>query len=289
MFSIRECFRRYSFLKTGTKDLLRLGFFAVFIIALAASGAGSVSYNWQWYRVTRYLFTVTDGRFYPGPLLDGLLVTLEISAASLFFSLCAGMAAALLRLSDSLIGRILSRVYLEAVRNTPLLIQLFFIYFVISPIFSISPFASAVLALSLFEGAYTSEIIRAGIMSVPRGQWEAAYSLGMKKSTVYIKVIFPQAAGQILPILASQSISLVKDSSLVSTIAIYDLTMRGQEIVADTFLTFEIWFAVALIYLLVAALLGALVSGIGRKTGRRKKGRDSGDAPRKGRERQKIS
>jgi polar amino acid transport system permease protein len=126
-----------------------------------------------------------------------------------------------------------------------------------------------VLALSLFEGAYTSEIIRAGILSVPKGQWEAAYSLGMSKKNIYLRIIFPQAAPQMLPILASQSVSLVKDSSLVSTIAIYDLTMRGQEIVADTFLSFEIWFTVALIYLAVTGLLSLLVSRFEGKTARR--------------------
>lgn len=264
-------FKKYSSLNYRTKDLVNLVSFALFMILLVSYGAGSLDYNWQWFRVPRYIFRETGEGLAAGPLLKGLAVTLEISGISLIFAFFAGLAAALGRLSDSFFARALSRIYLEAVRNTPLLIQLFFIYFVISPIFGISAFISAVTALSLFEGAYTSEIIRAGIMSVPRGQWEAAYSLGMGKTAVYLKVVFPQAASRIAPILASQSVSLVKDSSLVSTIAIYDLTMRGQEIVADTFLTFEIWFTVALVYLCVTLFLGYLVHMLEKKLGRKRK------------------
>ena len=257
--------KKYSSLDHRKKDLVKFLSFAVFTLLIIVTGINRLEYNWQWYRVPRYIFSFTEGKLIPGALLKGLAVTLEISAVSLFFAFTAGLVTALFRLSDSILARVVSRVYLESVRNTPLLIQLFFIYFVISPIFSISAFTSAVAALSLFEGAYTSEIIRAGIMSVPGGQWEAALSLGMGKGTIYTKIIFPQAIRQMLPMLVSQSVSLVKDSSLVSTIAIYDLTMRGQEIVADTFLSFEIWFSVALIYLAVTGLLSWIVSIIEKK------------------------
>lgn len=257
--------KKYSALDHKKKDLVKFLFFAGFAILLVVAGTGNLDYNWQWYRVPRYIFSFTGGKIIPGPLLQGLAVTLNISAVSLFFAFTAGLVTALFRLSDSILARFIARVYLESVRNTPLLIQLFFIYFVISPIFSISAFVSAVTALSLFEGAYTSEIIRAGIMSVPRGQREAALSLGMGTGTIYTKIIFPQAIRQMLPMLVNQSVSLVKDSSLVSTIAIYDLTMRGQEIVADTFLSFEIWFSVALIYLFVTGLLSWAASIIEKK------------------------
>jgi polar amino acid transport system permease protein len=124
----------------------------------------------------------------------------------------------------------------------------------------ISGFVSAVLALSLFEGAYASEIFRAGIVSIQRGQWEAAFSIGLNRYRTYRFVILPQALRHILPPLTSQAISLIKDSALVSTIAIYDLTMRGQAIIAETFLVFEIWFTVAAIYLSITLLLSATVS-----------------------------
>jgi polar amino acid transport system permease protein len=153
-----------------------------------------------------------------------------------------------------------ARGYLELVRNTPLLVQLFFIYFVLSPIFEISAFASAVLTLSLFEGAYASEIFRAGILSIHRNQWEAAFSLGLGTWRTYRLVILPQAVRRILPPLTSQAVSLVKDSALVSTIAIYDLTMQGQAIIAETYLVFEIWFTVAAIYLGVTLALSFSVA-----------------------------
>nr|MBC8442093.1 amino acid ABC transporter permease [Candidatus Desulfobacula maris] len=149
--------------------------------------------------------------------------------------------------------------YVETIRNTPLLIQIFLIYFVISPVFNISAFASAVIALSLFEGAYSSEIIRSGIINIPKEQYEAAQSIGMSVPVIYIKVIIPQMLRQTLPMLAGQSVSLIKDSALVSTISIYDLTMQGQRIVSETFLTFEIWFAVALCYLVITASLSFII------------------------------
>ena len=137
--------------------------------------------------------------------------------------------------------------------------QLFFIYFVLSPILNISGFASAVLALSLFEGAYASEIFRAGIVSIHREQWEAAFSIGLNTYQTYRLIILPQALRRILPPLTSQAVSLVKDSALVSTIAIYDITMRGQTIIAETFMVFEIWFTVAAIYLIMTLTLSASV------------------------------
>ncbi len=219
-----------------------------------------LGYNWQWYRVPRYLLTFEDGRFMAGPLLEGLKVTLHISAVGLVLAFGFGLMAALFRLSNSLVARILARGYLELIRNSPLLVLLFLIYFVLGPILGISRFTSAVLALSLFEGAYASEIFRAGIVSIQKGQLEAAYSLGLSTFDTYWYIILPQAFRMILPPLASQAISLVKDSALVSTVAIFDLTMRGQEVIADTFLTFEIWFVVAAIYLVITVTLSIIVN-----------------------------
>lgn len=225
------------------------------IVLVAAALSGTVSYKWQWYRVPKYLFQIRDGSYTLGRLLQGVVVTLEISGLSLVCTFVIGLVTALFRLSHSVVARGLARVYLELVRNTPLLIQIFLIYFVIAPIFNFGPFFSAVLALSLFEGAYTSEIIRAGITGIPRSQWESAYSLGLSSFITYRKVILPQAMRQVLPPLTSQAISLIKDSALVSTIAIYDLTMQGQAIVSETFLSFEIWFTVAAIYLVLTLFL----------------------------------
>ncbi|MCB2144959.1 MAG: amino acid ABC transporter permease [Deltaproteobacteria bacterium] len=219
-----------------------------------ASGAG-LGYNWQWYRVPRYLYTFSEGHFLAGPLLKGLMVTLKVSAVSLVLSSLLGLVTAVCRLSGSFAARAVSRGYLELIRNTPLLVQLFFIYFVFSPMVDLSRFASAVLALSLFEGAYASEIIRAGILAVPQGQWEAAESIGLGRLPTYRHVVLPQALRHMTPPLVSQAVSLIKDSALVSTIAIYDLTMKGQEIIAETYLVFELWFTIAAIYLILTLSL----------------------------------
>jgi polar amino acid transport system permease protein len=230
---------------------------AVWVLSLTSD---RVSYYWQWYRVPRYLFTVMDGQFIPGPLLSGLWVTVKITAVSLVLALAIGLATAFLRLSGSYIGRTIARGYLELVRNTPLLVQLFFIYFVLSPVFDFNAWTAAVIALSLFEGAYASEIFRAGIVSIHRGQWEAALSLGLNMVETYRHVVLPQAIRRILPPLTGQAISLIKDSALVSTIAVYDLTMQGQAVIAETFLVFELWFVVAAIYLVLTLSLSVMVN-----------------------------
>ncbi len=224
-----------------------------------------LGYNWQWYRVGKYLVSMSDLGPEPGLLLQGLAVTVRISVVSLALSSFIGLASALLKLSSSLVGRIIAEVYIELIRNTPLLIQLLFWYFVIAPVFELGAFSTAVIALSLFEGAYASEIIRGGILAVPRGQWEAAYSLGMSKGLAYRWVVLPQAIRTMLPPLAGQGVSLIKDSALVSAIAVYDLTMQGQAIVAETFLSFEIWFTVALLYLAMTLPLSQLVRFIEKK------------------------
>jgi polar amino acid transport system permease protein len=169
-----------------------------------------------------------------------------------------GLVTALLRMSNSFVGRALARGYLELIRNTPLLVQLFFIYFVLAPVLGFGRFTAGVLALSLFEGAYASEIFRAGIVSIDRGQWEACHSLGLRAIDTYRYIILPQAIRRILPPLTSQAVSLIKDSALVSTIAIYDLTMRAQIIISETFLTFEVWFTVAAIYLVLTVMLSTI-------------------------------
>ena len=136
----------------------------------------------------------------------------------------------------------------------------FFLYFVLAPIFDLNRFYAAILALSLFEGAYASEIFRAGIVSIHQGQWEAAYSLGLSTFHTYRYIVLPQAVRRILPPLTGQAISLIKDSALVSTIAVYDLTMQGRAIIAETFLTFEIWFTIAAMYLMVTVTLSLVVN-----------------------------
>ncbi len=252
---------RYPPVLDGAKFMLVVLVFIWFM----AWGTEKLGYLWQWYRIPKYILTIEHAALIPGPLLQGLFVTFKITCVSFIFAFAFGLISALFRLSDSFLARTLARVYLEIIRNTPLLVQLFFIYFVLGPILDISRFMSAVLALSLFEGAYASEIFRAGILSIHKGQWEAAYSLGLSRLDTYRRIILPQAIRRILPTLTSQAISLIKDSALVSTVAIYDLTMRGQEIIAETYLAFEIWFTVAAMYLVITVSLSFLVTFMERR------------------------
>lgn len=217
--------------------------------ALAKEG---VQYEWQWNRVWRHFGRFTSHGFVPGPLLKGIAVTLWIAALGLIFSLIAGLTAAIMRLSPWPACFFLAWIYVTLWRNTPLLLQLFFAYFLISPLLGLSPFWTATLALAAFEGAYLAEIFRAGILSVPKGQWEASLSLGLNARQTFRLVIMPQATRNMMPALTNQAISLVKDTSLVSAIAVADLTMRSQAIVAETFLAFEVWLLAGAIYLLIA-------------------------------------
>ena len=141
-------------------------------------GADAMGYNWQWYRIPRYFWRVIDGEFIWGPLMTGLAVTIELSIYAMVLTLAIGLVTALLRMSESISGQLLAKVYLEAIRNTPMLVQLLVFYFVIAPVLGIERFWTGVLCLGVFEGAFASEIIRAGINSVPRGQWEASASIG---------------------------------------------------------------------------------------------------------------
>lgn len=242
------------------------GFLAVVtvILWLVVRGAANQGYHWQWFRVPSHLLTWTAGRPAAGPILKGLAVTLNITWISLILTFAIGLITALLRLSGSMVGRIIARVYLETARNTPLLVQLFFIYFVVAPVLGIERFAAAVLALSLFEGAYASEIYRAGIVSIHRGQWEAARSLGLGTWHCYRLVILPQAIRRVLPPLTSQAVSLIKDSSLVSVLAVYEMTMQANAIVSQTFLVFEMYFTIAAIYLALTLALSRMVARLER-------------------------
>lgn len=201
----------------------------------------------------------------PGPLLVGLWVTLKISALSLVFALLLGLVAGLGRVSSNPAAANLAATYVELIRGTPLLVQIFIMYFFIGSVLSLSPLTAGVAALSVFTGAYVAEIVRAGIEAVPKGQMEAARSLGMSVAQAMRFVILPQALRRTLPPLAGQFISLIKDSSLVSIIAITDLTKAGREVVSSTFNPFEVWFTVALMYLALTFSLSLLVRRLERR------------------------
>jgi polar amino acid transport system permease protein len=239
--------------------VLQFALLVVLAVALVVHGGQSMGYNWQWYRVPQFLYRVVDGEIIWGPLLLGLMVTLEISALGLILTAAIGLTAALLRLSHSIVGRALARCYLEIIRNTPLLVQLYLFYFVIAPILGIERFWTGVLCLSVFEGSFATEIIRAGIQAVPAGQWEAAASLGLSRYVTMRRVILPQALRLIFPPMTGLAVSLIKHSAIVSVIAIFDLTNEARNVIADTFMTFEIWLTTAAIYLVITISLSIFV------------------------------
>ncbi len=190
-----------------------------------------------------------------GPIVEGLIVTVEISIYSLIIALVLGLIIGLMRISDNPALRNLSILYIEIIRGTPLLVQIFIMYFFIGTVLDLERFTAGVVALSVFTAAYVAEIIRSGIQSVAVGQMEAARSLGMSYPKAMIYVILPQAFKRTLPPMAGQFINLIKDSSLVSVISITDLTKAGREVVSGSFAPFEVWFTVALLYLLLTSSL----------------------------------
>lgn len=257
--------RRARRLRKASLDVAQFALFVGLLAWLLVKGAGSMGYNWQWYRVPRYLVQVFDGEVFLGPLLKGLLVTLEISALALLLTVVIGLGAALLRLSGSVAGRWLVISYVEAIRNTPLLVQLYLVYFILSPILGLERFWAGVLCLAVFEGAFAAEIFRGGIMAVRKGQWESAWALGLSRGQAYRFVVLPQALRVILPPLAGLGVSLIKHSAIVSVIAVFDLTNEGRNVISDTFMTFEIWLTVAALYLCVTVLLSLGVGLLERR------------------------
>jgi len=200
-----------------------------------------------------------------GVLLKGLLMTVKLSLISLCFAIILGLIAALMRISSNPLSRNFAFLYVEIIRGTPLLVQIFIVYFFLGTIFDLDRFTAGIAALSVFTGAYIAEIIRSGIQSISPGQMEAARSLGMSYPKAMIYVVLPQAFKRTLPPMAGQFINLIKDSSLVSVISITDLTKAGREVVAGSFATFEVWFAVAALYLVLTSTLSFGVQRIEKR------------------------
>ncbi|MEZ9847697.1 amino acid ABC transporter permease [Vibrio breoganii] len=244
----------------------------IIVLALAVawildSGAQAMGYRWQWDRVPDYIAFYEDGEWWPAELLEGLLVTIQISMISLVATLAIGLVTALLRNSNSVVGRTIATGYVELIRNTPLLVQIYLLYFVFGPVIGLDRFSTAVLALALFQGAYTAEIFRAGLNSIERGQLEAARSLGLSRTFTFWDVILPQVIQRTLPPLTNEVISLIKNSSIVSVMAVFDLTTEARNIVSETAMPFEIWFSVAIIYLALTLSLSAIAAWLEHKLG----------------------
>lgn len=227
---------------------------------LIYAGAAAMEYRWQWYRVGPFFYRIVDGEFIAGPLIRGIIVTLQLAGVSSVLAILIGAFTAIGRMSNSIAGRSIATTYLEIIRNTPLLVQLFMFYFVLAPIFGIDRFWAGVLCLAAFEGSFAAEIIRGGIQAVDRGQYEASDATGLSKFDKYFCVILPQALPLILPPLTGLLISLIKHSAIVSVIAVAELTTEGLNLISDTYMAFEIWFIVAGMYLVLTTSLSVLVN-----------------------------
>ncbi len=206
-----------------------------------------------------------NSHYQPGPLLMGLIMTIKISLASIVIALVIGFITGLMRISTNPLLKNLAVTYIELIRGTPLLVQIFIVYFFIGTIFNMTRFIAGAFALAVFEGAYIAEIIRAGIQSISKGQTEASLALGMNYFQIMRYIIMPQAIKRVLPALAGQFISLVKDSSLLSIISITELTKAGREVVSSTFSPFEVWFTVAALYFVMTYTLSLLDRYIERR------------------------
>jgi polar amino acid transport system permease protein len=192
-------------------------------------------------------------------LPDGILRTFQVTILSILLALVIGLVAGLGRISRIRIINRISTVYVEVIRGIPLLVQIFYIYYALGRIVKIPDIASAIIAMAVCYGAYLAEIIRAGIQSVPKGQMEAALALGFSRRKAMSHIILPQTIKITLPPIGNEFIALLKDSSLVSILAVSDLLRRGREFASRTFEYFETLTIVALVYLVLTLFFSWLV------------------------------
>jgi len=199
-------------------------------------------------------------------LLNGAWITLYISGFSMVFGLVLGTVIGLMRVSAKKYISVPAGVYVEFLRGTPLLVQIFLIYFGLPAIgMDIPSNIAAVLALSINSSAYIAEIVRSGIQSVDKGQFTASTSLGFSYFQTMINIILPQAFRNTLPTIGNEFIALIKESSLISVIGIAELTRQGQFIISRTFMSFEIYAGVALIYFVMTFSVSRIFKAVEKR------------------------
>lgn len=241
---------------------------SVLVVLIAALVLYSVATNpaFEWPVVAQYMLD--------GQILAGLARTLELTVAAMLIGLVLGTALAVMRLSRNLLLSTMSWLYIWMFRSVPVLVQLIFWYnfgalyphivlgIPFGPVFYsastnavITPLTAALAGLGLAQAAYTAEVIRAGIISVPRGQTRAAKALGMRPATIFIRIVFPQAMRVVIPPIGNEVISMVKNTSLVSVIALAELLYSAQLIYARTYETIPLLIVASLWYLFVVSVL----------------------------------
>ena len=272
-------------------DVLIIALLAAFALFIGYRIKVGLNYKWHWASMPQYLvFRNPDtGRWAANYILQGLFTTLKLSIWAMVLATLIGVALGVFRTTKSLFLRMIGRTYVEIIRNLPPLVLVFIFYFFVAdqimPLLGLEPFVrslspqtqavlgvlfapvsrftqfiSAIITIAVFEGAYIVEIIRAGIESIERGQREAAYVLGLSWLDQMRLIILPQAIKRILPALAGQFISTIKDSAIVAAISIGELTYQGMQLAVSTQFTFEVWLSVAVLYLVLTLTLSLGVS-----------------------------
>lgn len=207
------------------------------------------------------------------PLLEGAKITLEITAGAVGIGIILGLFLSLMRLSSKRLVRGIAISYIDFFRGTPLLVQIFIAYYALPQILRFTPpdnyqYIAAITAMGLNSGAYIAEIFRSGIQSIDRGQSEAARSLGMTQTQAMRYIVLPQAFKRVIPPLGNEFIALLKDSSLVSLIALEDLMYAGKIIVGRTYQPFPVYIEVAIMYLVMTLVLSRVVNYTERRFGK---------------------
>ena len=202
-------------------------------------------------------------------LPDGILKTFEVTLMSIACALVVGLIAGLGRISRIMILNRIATIYVEIIRGIPLLVQIFYIYYAMGKIIQVPDIFAAVIAMTICYGAYLGEIFRAGIQSIHKGQMEAAIALGLTRGQALRRIILPQTVRVVLPPLGNEFIALLKDSSLVSILAVSDLLRRGREYASKTFDYFEAFTVVALVYLVMTLFFSRLVALMEERMNRR--------------------
>ncbi len=283
-------------MRFGWLDVVVIGCVVALLAYVAYRVHGHLVYHWNWAEPLQFFFRrdEADGGWVPNLLIEGVIITLRVSLWGAVLGMAIGLLAGLGRISQVALFRMISRGYVELVRNVAPVPFLFIMFFfvgnqILKPLGlegvqdAVSPatggvlelmfgelnllrnFAAATLALALYEGAYIAEIVRAGVLSIERGQWEAGDSLGLSRLHQLRHVILPQAVQRITPPLANQSIQLIKDSSLVSLLSIQEMTFMGQEIAHSTSRFFETWIIVAAMYFVVCFGLSRIYARLERR------------------------
>lgn len=269
-------------------------------VAYAAWRVESVLvYDWNWSRVVGFLARIDEatGALVPNLLLQGLATTLRLALWGTILAAAVGLVMGYWRTCETLALRIIARTYVELIRNIPPVVFIFIFYYFIAsqlfpalgldsidtrspwidnPVFRVlfgepkllTNFLAGLICLVLFEAAYITEIVRAGIQSIPKGQWEAARAVGLSRFNVLRDVILPQAVRKILPPLAGQFITLIKDSAIVSLISVQELTFLATEVAASTTRVFETWILVGGMYLALCYAFAFLFARLEKRAAR---------------------